>query len=897
MIEFQIISRSSIFVYYEVIIINFFLLYFVPLHVNKGTSSSTDGENDDKDGTDELIQILEESDEESVSERAATMNSNQYFIVQFLIVFLLRFRAIYRISDHATTILLKFFKKLFSLMSSLLALEQLQRVADKFPVTLNQSLKIVSSNTNTWKEYIVCTKCHTLYSPENIQDTEILCTHVEYPDHPQLTFRVPCGNSLFKTVRRKAGNTSFIPKKLFYYREIKDSIKAILMQPGFLALCNRWMENKVGDDMLGDVIDGCVWQDVLKLLKKPCPEINTLGLLLNVDWFQPYKHISYSVGVIYAVLVNLPRHLRYKSENIIIIGIIPGPHEPKKSINSYLGIVVHEFLELWKGVWICFPQGRTFINAIFVGLAADILASRKAAGFCGHAALKGCSRCLKSFVTKRFGDKPNYGGFNVSEWPKRCHRTHTLYGYKVLSASTKQERKRLEREYGARYSVLYELPYYDCIRFIPIDPMHNLFLGTAKHIMNTWKNLQLLNKTDFSTIQLRIASSDVPSDVGRIPSKVEACMGSLTADEWKNWTCIYSPYALWDVLPPPHMQCWLLFVKACRIICQPVLRKADVDRVNELLVDFCQRCERLYGSEFCTMNLHLHCHLKECLFDYGPSHGFWCFAFERCNGILGSYPNNNKNIEKTMMNRFMEESCKRLHCSSEIDKELEEIFPTNNNMGSVYETQVNPKSFIRIQHLTSSVDLHDLKIDYSIALPIGPFYEYGLDDSHVSMLTSVYSVIHCNDPPQYVGNLCERFPRLKIANHIYSSKLARSERAMYLCSYWASDDGLRISTNSFLRPGYVHYYIKHNVLLTSGMYAQHFFAYVSWYEQYHLSPETHLPSPLSLWSNDTVPLSPCSFLPVCRIVCPCLHVKHKLANSVFGECTVVIVNPIGTYSL
>ena len=31
------------------------------------------------------------------------------------------------------------------------------------------------------------------------------------------------------------------------------------------------------------------------------------------------------------------------------------------------------------------------------------------------------------------------------------------------------------------------LEYFDCVRFHIVDPMHNLFLGTAKHIMkNVW---------------------------------------------------------------------------------------------------------------------------------------------------------------------------------------------------------------------------------------------------------------------------------------------------------------------------------------------------------------------------------------------------------------------------
>ena len=71
------------------------------------------------------------------------------------------------------------------------------------------------------------------------------------------------------------------------------------------------------------------------------------GFILNVDWFQPFKHSPYSVGVIYLALLNLPRSERYKPENIIITGIIPGPDEPSKDINTYIKPLVEGLEELW----------------------------------------------------------------------------------------------------------------------------------------------------------------------------------------------------------------------------------------------------------------------------------------------------------------------------------------------------------------------------------------------------------------------------------------------------------------------------------------------------------------------------------------------------------------------
>lgn len=144
-----------------------------------------------------------------------------------------------------------------------------------------------------------------------------------------------------------------------------------------------------------------------------------LLLMLNVDWFRPYKHTVYSVGVIYLVIQNLPRILRFKPE-IIIMGTIPGPHEPKLTINTYLEPMVNELLELWRGVRI--ETGRSVlgsrtVRAALFCICSDIPATRKLCGFYGFKAKHGCSKCMKSFPTSTFSALMDYLGFLREEWP------------------------------------------------------------------------------------------------------------------------------------------------------------------------------------------------------------------------------------------------------------------------------------------------------------------------------------------------------------------------------------------------------------------------------------------------------------------------------------------------
>lgn len=85
------------------------------------------------------------------------------------------------------------------------------------------------------------------------------------------------------------------------------------------------------------------------------------------------------------------------------------------------------------------------------------------------------------------GEK-NYGGFDMSLWEDRNLEVHKEIVKKIVRSKTKISREKLEKEYGVRYSVLLELEYFDPVTMTIIDPMHNLFLGTAKRMLLIWKD-------------------------------------------------------------------------------------------------------------------------------------------------------------------------------------------------------------------------------------------------------------------------------------------------------------------------------------------------------------------------------------------------------------------------
>ena len=122
----------------------------------------------------------------------------------------------------------------------------------------------------------------------------------------------------------------------------------------------------------------------------------------------------------------------------------------------------------------------------------------------------------------------------------------------------------------------------------------------------------------------------------------------------RNWTICYSPIALREVLSREHMQYWLLFVKACiSFVYTYLVKEYNIELADQYLRLFCTKFQEVNGNKSCTPNMHLHLHLKDCLLDYGPPYAFWCYAFERYNGMLGSFPTNQKCIEPQLMKKCL----------------------------------------------------------------------------------------------------------------------------------------------------------------------------------------------------------------------------------------------------
>lgn len=597
--------------------------------------------------------------QKETTESVSSSNTSKW-IITLLTIFQTRFF----LTNRAIEWLLNFIVILLQYLSKYST--HLSELAARFPRSMHQynnSLeKIVP--INKFMKQAVCVKCETLYSFEDCYKKTRFNTTVKCCAYKP--FQKSCNHPLMKEIVSSSGNRKMYPHKIYCFVSLISSLQNLLLRTGFIEQCES-TRNMFSESGLSDVYDGTIWKDFMTIDDVPfLLQSNCYGLLLNIDWLQPYKHTQHSVGVIYIVILNLPRVVRFKRENVILFGVIPGPNEPSHTINSYLSPLVADLKQLWKGIKFKLPGGSdtAVFRCALLGVACDLPAGRKTCGFLSYSANLGCSRCFQHF-SRGFGKRNYYADFDREKWEMRTNERHRSDVEEVMKAKTISQRNKKESELGCRYSTLLELPYFRPIEMLLIDTMHNLYLGTSKHFArDIWIAGNILSSNDLVKVEEKLRNTVAPVGLGRLPLSIN--IGHfLTADQWKNWTLYFSILCLGDTMSKPHLECWRKFVLACRRLCKHSITDDDIKVADKLLLRFCSQAVELYGEDVITPNMHMHCHLASCIREFGPSHSFWLFPFERYNGVLEEQPTNNRSIELQLMRRFQKDSA-ILHLHEEV---------------------------------------------------------------------------------------------------------------------------------------------------------------------------------------------------------------------------------------
>ncbi|GJE84480.1 hypothetical protein PsYK624_005560 [Phanerochaete sordida] len=611
-----------------------------------------------------------------------------------------------------------------SVISSIFILLGLIEQKSDVPQTLKTTIKRLHLD-DEFPIGAMCPKCFRVYPGDSDPDT--LCTACETPlfkGYGMDTNVVP-GDVVdiwtdwhVRHAARRAPKPSLqVPMRL-PSEMLADLINST---PRMEANLDKWRESPSDPGQLRCVQDGDVW----KTIKGPdgtpffddvhAHELR-IGVSMGFDGFGFTRSSfsgKHSTGALSLCVQNLDVHQRYRTENLLLCGLTPGPHElSSDDLQHFMAAFVTDLLMLYDtGIIVKtanYPEGRR-VRLILIAVCCDHPAMCRLCGFGDSGS--GNHFCTKCKVKKEDLNTPE--GLTIDAFPARDPEEHRKLADEYDKLTTKEERDAFCREHGVRASELNRLPYWNPVRMAIVDPMHNVLLGLVRNIwFETWISDKTLRQRtqpkgvprELDLIHEYLEKFEMPSWVARLPKEVGyPAGGNLTSDEWKALLLVYCPIvipfiweewaevadtehqrklATWEKnerarqrrnkaraegddpepkqpKPTPRMQSqdadnFLSLAAAMKILLARTIDVKDLPRARELLQDYLDGFLKMHPDHV-KPNHHYVTHTFDQIPDYGPVYGFWTYLFERLNKVLKGFSVNGHaggELEVTFFRQF-----------------------------------------------------------------------------------------------------------------------------------------------------------------------------------------------------------------------------------------------------
>ena len=284
--------------------------------------------------------------------------------------------------------------------------------------------------------------------------------------------------------------------------------------------------------------------------------------------------------------------------------------------------------------------------------------------------------------------------------------------------------------------------------------------------------------------------------------------------------------SLYETLPQEHLACWQLFVSACNIFSSAILSENEIVEAQDLMHHFFTSTEALYGSEFLTLNTHLHLHLHDVLRDYGPCYGYRLFSFERYNRLLGKYPTNQRSIEIQLMRHFAHNMHIRslVNSNSILSSECSHLFLKllgSKTPGASSETlfeqdiysSTNISTILSIPEINVSPFLGYL--DHSFIKLLPPFSLYKFKNDELNYLKTCYLTFLLDVNPIEIPQLCRKYKYVQWwSERLKCSKLLKGQK-QFTCiqAFWVGSGGCIDTICSNLNAGKIEYFFSQNIMI------------------------------------------------------------------------------------
>lgn len=504
-------------------------------------------------------------------------------------------------------------------------------------------------------------------------------------------------------------------------------------------------------------------------------DARSLSFALCTDGLNPYakEKSQYSMWPIMLNVLNYPAAIRSKAESLMLVGIIPGPKEPK-NIDPYLEVFIDDLNDLSQNsVFDAYKNEYFTPRANIILHVLDYPGQNKVFHCNGAGAYAGCVYCrikgeystsLQKMVYlghRRFlnaddplhEDNENFPNETDHRYPPAIKDMKFIekYNEKYSKAETQVERKHVSQKSGCKgHYVLRSLPQHDRIKNTPIEPMH-LIKNIAEHIvrllsanvkthkirqeerirgrfLSYWSSsdTQSLSHLPFclSNDQIKCANSRamsirVPSALEWKPQDLFRSSHSLKSHEWKEIVCNgILKFCVRGFLGKQQQDSLFSLCDILNRLCS-----YDVMMTDELEADVHHALaliERDFPVSLNVIVFHLLHHLPYFIRRFGPVNNYWMYSFERFNSWISRRIKNRRFPESTVIETYR-------------------LYEWSNHLQSSGKL---PPSF------TSTFSLFEDNADFRTDKPVLT----NLNEKEIDYLKQHY----CQTIPEY-NHLCERY--------------------------------------------------------------------------------------------------------------------------------------------
>ncbi|KAB5588211.1 Transposase family Tnp2 protein [Ceratobasidium theobromae] len=399
-----------------------------------------------------------------------------------------------------------------------------------------------------------------------------------------------------------------------------------------------------------------------------------LALGLSTDGFTLFKRRRRGLSTAWPlILVNYNLHpkIRTRLENVLCIGVIPGPKQPR-DINSFLIPLLDELLELEQGVEASGlkPNGTRYnfkLRAFIIIIFGDIPAISKLLMLKGHNAFSPCRTCYIEGVLCKLAKSSIYYVPLMApnkEWvwlpedlPMRSHH-YFLAHYNELESAT-DTRDDIAKMWGIKGEPIFSrLGSVDLSTIAPYDIMHLLFENLVPNMVQHWtgkfKGLdQGSGSYQLSAAQWVDVGKLTANAVRTIPSAFVGTLPDIAkdgnlykAEAYSFWIQYIAPIVLKDQLREKYYKHLLLLREIILQCLQLRITTTEIDTLQLMVNEWVKKYEEYYYQyqvarlPTCPLTIHALLHMPFYLRKTGPLWASWAFVMERfCGHLLPAVKN------------------------------------------------------------------------------------------------------------------------------------------------------------------------------------------------------------------------------------------------------------------